>query len=105
MAGKGSELLCGLYQPLQYGIGVALEHPRRPPDAQAFGSAGDDAHDELDRGTLAMQERAEGLENITATGNAEQLPPGTAPRMAIGPEIAPAHPATIGTGRVGAEMR
>src|SRR5262249_6358491 len=52
-----------------------------------------------------MKERAEGLEKIASTGDAEQLPPGTATRMAIGAEIAPADPAAIGTVRVGAEMR
>src|SRR2546429_4115696 len=52
-----------------------------------------------------MKDRAEGLEKIAATGNAQQLPPGTATRMAIGAEIAPAHPAAIGTVRVRAEVR
>src|SRR4029453_10054490 len=52
-----------------------------------------------------MQDRAEGLEKRAATGDAQQLPPGTTTRMAIGPEIAPADPAPIGTGWVGAEMR
>src|SRR5215510_16280355 len=54
---------------------------------------------------LAMKERAEGLEKIAATGNTPQLPPGTAIRMAIGAEIAPAHPAAIGTVWVWAEVR
>src|SRR5262245_23866002 len=51
-----------------------------------------------------MEEGAEGLENIAATGDTPQLPPGTAMGMASGAQIAPAHPAAIGTGRVGAEM-
>ena len=33
VSGKGLELICCLYQPLQHRIGVDLEHPRRPPDA------------------------------------------------------------------------
>ena len=65
----------------------------------------DDAHDELDGGALAVKERAERLEKIVTTNHTQQLPPGTAIGVAIGPEIAPAHPATVGTGRVGAEMR
>src|SRR5205809_2310794 len=52
-----------------------------------------------------MKDRAEGLEEIAATGDAQQLPPGTTTRMAIGPEIAPADPAPIGTVWVGAAMR
>ena len=51
-----------------------------------------------------MKERAEGLEKIAATNHTQQLPPGTATRMAIGAEIATAGPAAIGTIRVGAEM-
>jgi hypothetical protein len=51
-----------------------------------------------------MKERAEGLKKIAVTGDAPQLPPGTASRMAVGPEIAPAAPAPRGTVRVGAEL-
>jgi hypothetical protein len=52
-------------------------------------------HDEVDRGALARKDRTEGLEKIAATGDAQQLPPGTPAGMAIGPEIAPADPAPI----------
>ena len=51
-----------------------------------------------------MEERAEGLQKVAMTGDAQQLPPGTATGMAIGAEIAPAHPAPIGTVRVRAEV-
>ena len=51
-----------------------------------------------------MEERAAGLEKIAPTGHTQQLPPGTAIGMAIGPEIAPADPAAIGTVRVRAEV-
>ena len=51
-----------------------------------------------------MEERAEGLQKIATTDDAQQLPPGTAIGMAIGAEIPPAHPAAIGTVRVRAEM-
>ncbi|SRR6266487_234415 len=86
-------------------VGVDLEHPCGAPDAQAFGQACDDAHDDLDRGVLTMQERAEGLEKIAATDDAQQLAPGTATGMAIGAEIAPADPAPIGTVRVRTKVR
>src|SRR5512145_2736391 len=81
-----------------------LEHPRRAPDTHAFGQARDDPHDALDGGALAMKERAKGFEKIAATDHTQQLPPGTAIGMAIGAEIAPAHPAAIGTVRVRADM-
>ena len=51
-----------------------------------------------------MKERAERLEEIVTTDHTQQLPPGTASGMAIGAEIAPPHPAPIGTVRVRAEM-
>src|SRR5262249_16577507 len=92
-------------EPLQDRVGVDLEPPRRAPDTQSLGQAGDDAHDELDRGALTMKNCAKGLQKIAATGDAQQLPPGTATRMPIGAEIPPAHPAAIGTVGVGAEMR
>src|SRR5215211_7273404 len=104
VAGKGLELVCCFNEPLQYSVGIHLEHPRRAPDTQPFSQARNDAHDELDRSALAVKDRAEGLEKIAVTGDAEQLPPGTAVRMAIGAEITPAHPAAIGTVRVRAEM-
>ena len=51
-----------------------------------------------------MKNRAEGLEKRAATGDTQQLPPGTTIGMAIGAEIAPADPAAIGTVWVRAEM-
>src|SRR5262245_2455221 len=102
--GEGPQLLRRLHQPLQHRIGVDLEDPRRAPDAQPLGQARDDPHDEVDRGALAMEKGAEGLQKVVATHDAQQLPPGTAVGMPIGAEIAPAHPAPIRTVRMGAEM-
>src|SRR5262249_38540263 len=100
----GSQLLRSFHQPLQHRIGVHFEYPRGASDAQALGQAGDDPHDEVDGGALPMKERPEALQEVAATGDAEQLPPGAAIGMAIGAEIAPADPAAIGTVRVRAEM-
>src|SRR5215813_6941440 len=83
---------------------VDLEHPCGAPDAHAFGQARDDAHDELDRGALAMKDGAKGLEKKAATDDTQQLPPGATIGMAIGAEIAPADPAPIRTVGIGAEM-
>src|SRR3989442_13437271 len=52
-----------------------------------------------------MQERAEGLQKVAATGDAQQLPPGTAIGMAIRAEVAPSHPSPIGTVRIRAKVR
>ena len=51
-----------------------------------------------------MKDRAKGLEKIATADHTQELPPGTATRMAIGAEIPPSHSAAIGTVRVRAEM-
>jgi hypothetical protein len=102
---EGAQLLRRLHEPLQHRIGVHLEHPRRAPDAQPLGQARDDAHDQLRGHTLAVEDRPEGLQKVAATDDAQQLPPGTPTGIAISTEIAPVHPAAIGTVGVGAEMR
>jgi hypothetical protein len=71
VSGKRPELLCSFDQPLQDGIRVDLEHSCGASDAQAFGQARDDAHDEFDRGALAMKDRTKGLEKIAATGDTQ----------------------------------
>src|SRR6266446_3344247 len=102
--GEGPQLLRRFDQPLQHGIGVDFEHPRRAPDAQAFGQARDDAYDELDRHALAMEERPERLEKVAAADHTQPLPPGTATGMAIGADIPPSDPALVPTVRIRAEM-
>jgi len=104
MLGEGAQLLGRLDEPLQHGIEIDLEHPCGAADAQSLGQARHDAHDEVNGGALSMKNRAQGLQKIAATGDAQELPPGTAIGMAIGAELPPAHPAAIGTGRVGADM-
>ena len=64
IGGKGAELLGGFDQPVQHGVGVDLEDPSRGTDAQAFGQACQDAHDELDRGLFAMEDRAMRLQKV-----------------------------------------
>src|SRR5215831_14739841 len=100
-----SQQIRRLHEPLQHRIRVHLEHPRRAPDTQAFSQAADDPYDEVRRGPLAVKDGAEGLEKGATTSDAEQLAPGTATGMAISTEIAPAHPAPIGTVRVWAKVR
>ncbi|HEY5868779.1 MAG TPA: hypothetical protein VI542_25000 [Candidatus Tectomicrobia bacterium] len=101
---EGPQLLGRLHEPLQHRVGVHLEHPRRAPDTQAFGQARDDMHDAVDSDALAVKDRAEGLEKIATTHDTQQLPPGTTTGMAIGAEIAPAHPVLVPTVRIRAEM-
>jgi hypothetical protein len=88
----GPPLRRRLHQPGQDGMGVHCAAPRRPPAPHAFGHARDDADDELDRHALAMAERPERLEPGAAAAPAPPLPPGTAPGMAMGAELAPAPP-------------
>src|SRR5205807_8621301 len=72
--GEGAQLLRCLDEPLQHGIGINLEHPRRATDTQTFGQARDNAYDELDRHPLAMKESPEGLEKRATTDDTQQLP-------------------------------
>src|SRR5262249_41582921 len=101
---EGPELLRHVDQPLQYRIRVHLEHPRCAPDTQAFGQTGDHPHDQLRSHALAVEEGPEGLENIAATHDAQQLSPGTAIGVAMGAEIPPAHSAPVGAVWIGADM-
>src|SRR5215831_18567261 len=105
ICGNGVELLCGLDQPAQDSIGIYLEHPRRASDAQPLGQTRDDTHDELQRGTLAVKDRAMGFREIALAGDALQLPPGLATGMPIGADIAAAQPAMVGTIRLWTEVR
>ena len=104
VSGKRPELLCSVDQPLPHGMRLDLEHPCGASDAHTFGQAREDTHDEVDRGALAMQVRAEGRETIAVTGDTQQLPPETATRMVIGAEVPPAPPTALRTGRIGVEM-
>jgi hypothetical protein len=51
-----------------------------------------------------MEERAEGLQKIAATHDAEELAPGTAIGMAIRAQVPPSYPAAVCTGRIGTEV-
>src|SRR5262245_60219895 len=95
VSGKCLELICRFDEPLQDCIGIDLEHPRGAPDTQALGQAHEDAHDELDRGALTMKDRAESLEKVAATDDAEQLAPASPIGMAVGAEIAPSRPPSV----------
>jgi hypothetical protein len=73
--------------------------------SQACGQARDHMYDQLHRHTLTMKDGAEGLQKVASTGNTQQLAPGAPIEMTVGAEIAPTHPAAIGTIRVRAEVR
>jgi hypothetical protein len=60
--------------------------------------------DEVVRHPLAVKDGAKRLQKIAATHDAEQLAPAPPIGMAVGAQVAPAHPAPVGTGRVGAEL-
>src|SRR5262245_57675871 len=102
--GKGVELLRGLDQPAQDGIGIDLEHPRRVSDAQPLGQTRDDTHDELHQGTLAVKDRAIGFREIALAGDALQLAPGLAAGMTVRADVAAAEPAMVGTIQLGTEV-
>src|SRR6266571_6371410 len=105
---KYAEKACScsaFHQPVQDRVWIDLEHPRRAPEAQAFGQTRDDAHDELHRGVFAMKNRAKGFVEIPVTGDTRQLPPKLAAGMPMGAAGAAAAPAVVGTIGVWTEVR
>src|SRR5262249_15148354 len=101
---EGPQVLRRVDRPLPHRIRVDFEHPRRAPEAQALGQAGDDAYDGRDRGTLTMQECAKGLEKRAVAGDAQQLPRGAPSGVAVAAELPPARPARVGPGRGGRDL-
>jgi hypothetical protein len=61
-------------------------------------------HDEVRRGSFAVEDRAVGFIEISLTRDALKLAPGLAAGMAIGPNIAQAESAVIGAIGIGTEM-
>jgi len=54
-------------QPVQHRVGVDFENPSGGADPQTLSQAGQHAHDELDRGLFAMEERAMRLQKVALT--------------------------------------
>ena len=71
VARKGPQLVGGFDEPLQHGVWVYLKHPRSASDAQALGQTGDHPHDQLQCHALAVKDRAEGLQKVAATDDAQ----------------------------------
>src|SRR5262245_44855726 len=78
--------------------------PARRHELPALQPTSHHAHEPLGRHALAMPGRAMGFEKIACTRHTGQLPPGTATRMAIRPDIALPAPATIPTTGMGAAL-
>src|SRR5262244_4169498 len=95
---KGPQVLRRLYQPVQHGVGIDLEHPRGAADAQALSEATDDVHDEVNRDALAMEQGAVMLGKVPFAGCTVELPPLPPAGMAVGAEIPQPYPAAIVTG-------
>src|SRR5262249_42024235 len=75
IAAKSLELLGGFHQPLQYRVGVNLEHAGRGANAQSFSQTCQHAHDQLHRQTFALQERAVRFQKVAVTRATVQLSP------------------------------
>src|SRR5439155_8232637 len=105
VCGKGLELLGGLHQPAQHGMGVDLENARRASDAQAFSQTRDDPHDQLFRGALPIKERPVRRREIALAGDTLQLTPGLSTGMSVGAAVAASAPAVIGASVIRTAMR
>ena len=104
VAGKGVQLLGGLHQPVQHGVGGHLKDPGSGANPQTLRQARQHPDDQLHGDLLAMQERAMMLREIPLARGALELAPGAAIGMAVGAQIAPPEPAAIATARVGTEV-
>src|SRR5439155_21118284 len=94
---KGAQLLGRLSQPVSHRVRSDLEDAGRSADTQALSQAGQDPHDEFDRGLFAVENGAMGLQKIPLARRTVELAPGTAMRMAVGPQIAQTEPAPVVT--------
>src|SRR5262249_59517610 len=100
---EGSQLVRCLHEPAEHRVGIDLEDPRRPADAQALCEATDDVHDEVDRDALAMEQGAVMLWKVAFAGRTVELTPRTTAGMAVGAQVAQPQPATGVTARVRTE--
>ena len=97
VAGKGVQLLGGLHQPVQHGVGGDLKDPRGGANPQTLAQARQHPDDQLPGDLLAMQERAMMLGKGALARSTLALSPGAAIRMSIGPEVAQPEPAALAT--------
>src|SRR5262249_812307 len=91
-------------QPVQDGVGVDLEHPRRGADTSPLGQAGQDAHDTFHRRLFAVEERTVRFQKVPLTRGTVELPPGATAGMTVGPQIVQPQPTAIVTIGVGTKM-
>ena len=96
---KSWQLLGRFDQPVQHGVGVDLEDPRRGADTETFGQAREGPHDEFDGRLFAVENRPVGLQKIPLTRGTVERAPGAATGMTVGAEIPqPEPPPVITTG-------
>ena len=79
--GKDLEMVRSFDQPVQHRIGVHLEDAGDGTDAEPFRQRAHGPHQQIRRDTLAMEQRAVGLQNVPVTGGAVPLAPGAAAGM------------------------
>jgi hypothetical protein len=102
--GEGFEMVGGLDQPVQHGVGIDLEHPSHGTDAQPFRQCPHGPNKHVGRYPLPMQRRAMRLKKRPATLAAIELSPLAATGMTVGRDIAQPEPAPIATGGIRTEM-
>ena len=83
--GKGAQLLGRCDQPVQHRVGSDLEDRSRGADTQALSQAGQDAHDEFDRGLFAIEDGAIRCQKVTLTRGTMELTPRAATGMTVSP--------------------
>ena len=104
VAGKSVQLLSGLHQPVQHGVGGHLKDPRGGANTQPLRQARQHPDEQLYGDLLAVKERAMMLGKVALARGTLELAPGATTGMAIGAQVAQPEPAAIATARMGAEV-
>src|SRR5882724_4584380 len=93
-----------LDQPAQHRGGIGLEDAGHGADTKPLGQCCNGPNQLVRLHLLAVKRRAMGLQEVSLAAKTHQLAPASAAGMAIGADIAPAHPAVVRTGGMGAEV-
>src|SRR5262245_4826341 len=97
-SGAGVPRLRRFDPPLPHGLRGHRKHPRRAPDADAFGQACDAAHEEVAPAALAIEHRSRGLGPLAAATGTVKLAPRPPVGLTVRTQIAQTGSAPIRAG-------
>jgi hypothetical protein len=101
---EGFEVIGWLNQPAQYRMRIDLEDAGDGAETETLGQSCNGPHQRVRINLLAVKQRAMGLEEVPLATETPQLTSVSAVWMAVGAAIAPADPAVVRAGGMGAEV-